>query len=197
MNAMRPQTLSTPRALQLWASALLVAFFLPGSAAAQSELRGNVQNPTFSPSDRALVAYSRQVEDTQELYLYDAAEGTVRQITAVEGAEERGGTDGFFEAGPDPSLRRFEGQLAWRPVLDSDGRQWFAFVSSASETGYGLFLSYLTPEGELAAAGLSSVEASKTRRETNCTYIPMWPVSFGERAGLCEGSRGPGELRFR
>ena len=150
MNAMRPQTLSTPRALQLWASALLVAFFLPGSAAAQSELRGNVQNPTFSPSDRALVAYSRQVEDTQELYLYDAAEGTVRQITAVEGAEERGGTDGFFEAGPDPSLRRFEGQLAWRPVLDSDGRQWFAFVSSASETGYGLFLSYLTPEGELA-----------------------------------------------
>jgi hypothetical protein len=97
------------------------------------------------------VAYSRQVEDTQELFLYDASEGTVRKVTAVEEAGgEGGGTGGFFETGTDQSLRRFEGQLSWRPVLDSDGRQWFAFVSNASETGYGLFLSYLTPEGELA-----------------------------------------------
>lgn len=149
---MRALVLMITSSFRLWWGGVLLALLFPYPVDAQDDLlRGNVQGPTFSPSDRSMVAYSRQVEDTQELYLYDAAEGTVRQVTAVEGPDEEEETaGGFFETDDGQDLRRFEGQLAWRPVLDEEGRQWFAFASSASETGYGLFLSYLTPEGELA-----------------------------------------------
>jgi len=133
---------------------VLLALLLPGPAAvAQNDLlRGNIQDPTFSPSNRALVAYSRQVEDVQKLYLYDKNAGTVRQVTADERGEEEQGstTGGFFENNENQSLRRFEGQVAWRPVLDTNGRQWFVFVSSAGGSGYSLYLSYLTADGSLA-----------------------------------------------
>jgi hypothetical protein len=110
-----------------------------------------MKNLAFCPSNPELVAYSRQVEDTQELYLYDGSAGTVRQVTAVEelGTQDEDAED-FFEGGNERELDRFEGELAWRPLRDRERRQWFAFVSSASKTGYGLFLSYLTPDGTLA-----------------------------------------------
>jgi len=136
---------------------ILLAGLLPDPAAGQEAgddmtlLAGTIKDPVFCPSDWRLVAYSRQVGDVQELYLYDTETRNVRQITAVQKAEEDEETgEDFFETDASQSLRRFEGQLAWRPRRDPDGRQWFVFVSSASEMGYGLFLSYLTPGGELA-----------------------------------------------
>jgi len=151
MNVTRTQSRTGPCALRLWAGIVLLALFLPAHADAQSELRGKIQDPAFSPSNRSLVGYSRQEGDVQELYLHDASTGTVRQITAVEESGGQGeGTGDFFEGGSDRELRRFEGQLAWCPVLDAEGRQWFAFASSAGQTGYGVFLSYVTAEGEPA-----------------------------------------------
>lgn len=134
----------------------LLVCAIPQTAVGQDEegpspLVGKIFDPVFSPSNRALVAYSRQVEDTRELYLYNARTETVRQVTAVDDSDENGGgAQGFLGAGTDQKLSRFEGQPAWRPVLDPEGRQWFAFVSSASETGFGLFLSYVTEDGTLA-----------------------------------------------
>jgi len=134
---------------------LLVGLF-PGAAIGQKAggeaalLTGMIKNPVFCPSNPSLVAYSRQVEDTKELYLYSAKTGGVRQITAVEKTDKEETPEGFLGADTNRSLRRFEGRIAWRPLRDPEGRQWFVFMSSASETGYGLFLSYLTPEGKLA-----------------------------------------------
>lgn len=134
---------------------LLIGLF-PGVAVGQGAggeaalLTGTIKNPVFCPSNPSLVAYSRQVEDTQELYLYNAKTRGIRQVTAVEKIDNEEPSEGFLGADTDRSLRRFEGQIAWRPLRDPKGRQWFVFMSSASETGYGLFLSYLTPEGKLA-----------------------------------------------
>ena len=136
---------------------LLLVCLLPSLAVGQGTESdaalpaGTIQDPVFCPSNPELVAYSRQEGDTQELYLYDTSAETVRQITAVEesGTQDEDAED-FFEGGSERELDRFEGELAWRPLRDPEGRQWFVFVSSASKTGYGLFLSYLTPDGKLA-----------------------------------------------
>jgi len=136
----------------------LSIFFLPCTAlgqggTSQSLLEGKIYNPTFSPSNPSLLAYERQVEDTRELYLYRYPESDeIRRITAVEGSqsEEDAGDLPIFGQQANTEIERFEGQLAWRPVLDADGRQWFVFVSSAAASGSGLYLSYITPDGRLA-----------------------------------------------
>ena len=116
------------------------------------ELRtGKIFGPTFSPSNRALLAYERQVTDIRELFLYNQTDGTVQQITATAGSddEDEEALEDFF-GGSEQPLRLIEGQLVWRPVLDPGGRQWFAFVSSAGDAGYGLYLSYVSSDGEVA-----------------------------------------------
>jgi len=161
IDALLPQ-IEGPAASQLRAPyhggmALLLVCLLPSLAVGQGTESdaalpaGTIQDPVFCPSNPELVAYSRQEGDTQELYLYDTSAGTVRQITAVaeSGTQDEDAED-FFEGGSERELDRFEGELAWRPLRDPEGRQWFVFVSSASKTGYGLFLSYLTPDGKLA-----------------------------------------------
>lgn len=139
-----------------WASFLVLVVGIVSAptvwAQEDASLRtGQIKAPAFSPSNPDLVAYERQVEDTRELFLYDAGSGDVQQITAVEEKdEEAGGALALFGPGPEQKLRRFEGQVAWRPVLDPEGRQWFAFVSSAGSSGSGLFLSYVDAEGTVA-----------------------------------------------
>jgi dipeptidyl aminopeptidase/acylaminoacyl peptidase len=118
--------------------------------APSNQREGKIYAPAFSPSDRSLVAYERQVGDTRELFLYETETGDIQQITARQaGSDSEGGAlQGFFGT-DDQDLRLVEGQLAWRPILDANGRQWFVFVSSEGEQGYGLYLSYVTPEGKL------------------------------------------------
>jgi len=138
----------------------LSIFLLPCTALgqggdSQSLLEGKIYNPTFSPSSPSFLAYERQVEDTRELYLYRYPESNeIRQVTAVEESqpEEDAGELSMFGQQTGTEIERFEGQLAWRPVLDPEGHQWFVFVSSAAASGSGLFLSYVTPDGRLADA---------------------------------------------
>lgn len=129
------------------------------SEPAQSPLEGSIYNPAFSPSNPSLLAYERQVEDTRELYLYNySGEDPPQRITAVDGVAEEGEKEALstlFGTETEKDVKRFEGQLAWRPVLDAKGRQWFVFSSSAASSGAGLYLSYITVSGRLADTTIS------------------------------------------
>ena len=129
----------------------------PGYAA-DERLSGQIYSPNFSPSNPDIVAFERRAGDAWELYIYNRRSGDVQQLTAATGASPKAGSDVFEdlfrEEEESANVTRFEGQLSWRPVLDSKGRQWFAFVSSGDEQSYDLYLSYIDTDGRLAADGL-------------------------------------------
>lgn len=141
----------TARALILLTALLLLAADL---APAQSPPTGRLAAPQAAPSDPDLVAFVRLEDDGQSLHLYDHGTGVSTPVAVrpaqVAGASRQDPLASLFDTAPAAPSSRYTGDLAWRPVLDARGRQWFAFVSSEGADGYDLYLSYVRPDGTLA-----------------------------------------------
>jgi Tol biopolymer transport system component len=142
---------------------LLVIFLLRGAPVASQEtkplpnagdprLAGQIYSPLFCPSNPDLVAYERQIEDIQELYLYHYQTGEIQQIRAVGevGSKKEDPFQSLFQAQRLDDFARFEGQLDWRPQLDDKQRQWFVFVSNGGAKSFDLYLSYVDRYGRMA-----------------------------------------------
>lgn len=137
----------------------LTAVLLTTAVSAQdgsdaSKLVGRIQSPTISPSNPDLIAYERLLRDAQELYLYHRGTG---RVTRIQGGRAENGARtadasflNLFDERDLSTLSSYDGQLAWRPRLDAQERQWFAFVSSGGGGGFDLYLSYVDAQGRLA-----------------------------------------------
>jgi hypothetical protein len=135
----------------------LVCLGAPLSGAQNTELlRGGIYAPAPSPSNPNIVAYERQIESQRGIYLIDLSSGGITQVSVDDADVIEDENDFFAGFGGSEELERLEGfdtGLAWRPVLDSRDRQWFAFVSSGDGSGYGLYLWYVDTEGMLGEEG--------------------------------------------
>lgn len=114
------------------------------------KLEGQVQNPSICPANPSIIAYERIEGDIQEILLYNLEAQTVTRA----GRSEEG--TGKMSVGLDEQreqmvqdFSRYEGQLAWRPLLDANGHQWFAYVGSNAEE-LDLYLSYIDTQGRLS-----------------------------------------------
>lgn len=134
----------------------LLCLGVPLSGAQDAELlRGGIYAPSPSPSNPNFVAYERQIQSQRAIYLIDLSTGDITHVS-VEDDRTDEETDFFPVFGGNEELEGLEGfdtSLAWRPVLDSRDRQWFAFVSSGDGSGYGLYLWYVDAEGTLGEEG--------------------------------------------
>lgn len=126
-----------------------------GSMPSLNKLKGIIYSPRICPYKPYIIAYERQNRDVQELYFYNQALSQIFRI-ATEGPENRPESledvllQLYEEADFDITrISKYEGQLEWRPVVDSKFRQWFVFVSSISGQ-YDLYLSYLDKSGKSA-----------------------------------------------
>ncbi len=133
---------------------LLLAPAALAQEAPADRLAGKVQNPAIAPSDPDLVAFERLDADALELYVYHRRTGAVSrvQVRKQERQAPRPATPftSLFEEQELGRYSRYDAQLAWRPRLDAQERQWFIFVSSGGEAGFDLHLSYVDARGRLA-----------------------------------------------
>ena len=127
-------------------------------------LEGAVYSPSINPSNPHWIAFARVVGSRQQLLIYQVDRGRVIQVSDGQPPSEVA-DDNRFEPVYDPEKRRaklrdFKGYFDWRPVLDNEGRHWFAFVrdvEGAPERS-GLFLSYLNLQGDLNPDGAFKID---------------------------------------
>lgn len=131
--------------------------FLALSLPAQQPGAGRVFNPTASPNDPDLVAYEKLSEDVREI---EFVRLPGREVFPLAGGAMGGETArDILSFGPpgardDSELVRFSGDLDWRPSLDRQRRQWFAYVTGDAARGTILNLSHFDGDGELASEPL-------------------------------------------
>ena len=167
-----------------------VAAFIPSGLYAQisgNPMSGNVRAPQLCPSKPYLIAFEQRQGDVQNLYIYDARNGSATRVSA---SQQTGGDDPFgdlFNNTDTADLQRFEGQLSWRPGLDGEGRHWFAYIAS-STGGLDLFLSYVDEDGRLAPEPL---QIALPRQQ----FHPAWSAS-GEHLAFMSGEGGRSNLQY-
>ena len=149
-------------------------------------LKGQIYNIQFAPSNPSLIAYERLVTDKQEIYLYNISTSEIQKLTAL--SNDKGETGDIFldllHSSDIENLSYYEGQLDWRPVLDSRGRQWFVFISSGKNKGYDLYLSYIDNVGRL-----NNKEPLRLRRK-GTDQFPKWSPDGNSLVFVGEGEKG-------
>jgi len=100
-------------------------------------MEGQVFDPQICPSDPDLVAFQRQIKDTQELYIVDLLSGKLEKVTSRREEEKK---EDYREESPGGYLQGVDWQLDWRPVLDSRQRQWYVFVGDGGVDNFDLYL---------------------------------------------------------
>ena len=150
-----------------------------------AKLTGQVQNPSVCPSNPSIIAYERIERDVQEILLYNVEAQTV--VRAGKSEESTGKMSLTLDEALDEiaqDFSRYEGQLAWRPLLDADGRQWFAYVGSDGDE-LDLYLSYMDTQGRLSRQAPIKLPFSGTER------WPQWAPD-GQSIVFISGSPAEG-----
>ncbi|RMH85683.1 MAG: hypothetical protein D6681_16125 [Calditrichaeota bacterium] len=100
------------------------------------DLHGVLTFPDISPHSPKIVSFVRIDGDHHYLYIYDVVQ---QLLTRVSVAGEYVGAEPS-EPPEEEALLTYTAELDWRPVLDDQGRQWFAFVSNGAENNYDIYL---------------------------------------------------------
>ncbi|MFO8029303.1 MAG: hypothetical protein R6U28_05550 [Cyclonatronaceae bacterium] len=104
--------------------------------------RGELGYPVPAPSDPDIVALTRRDGNRHYLHLYHVTGGMDHRITQQTRRNQQTGrsTVDYTRVENDMLMRKagiptgyFEGDMAWRPVLDQFGYQWFAFVATSGD----------------------------------------------------------------
>lgn len=98
---------------------------------------GVLSQPLFAPETTPAFAFVREQDGNSDLYIFDLRNSDVVQISP--GAP-------FGDAPVAAAGIQYNEQLAWRPIPDSRGRQWFAFVSNWEDGNLDVYLGYLGTE---------------------------------------------------
>ncbi|MFQ6002121.1 MAG: TolB family protein [Candidatus Zixiibacteriota bacterium] len=99
-------------------------------------MKGQVYDPQICPSDPDLVSFQRRFKDSRTLYIFDLLSGKLEEVTSGEKEEKR---DEYEEEHASPA-EGVDWQLDWRPVLDSQGKQWYVFVGDGGIDNFDLYL---------------------------------------------------------
>ncbi|MCB0259058.1 MAG: PD40 domain-containing protein [Calditrichaeota bacterium] len=105
------------------------------------DLEGFLFKPQFSPYPSQVFSFVRQVEAADEsryLYIYDLAAKSLIEVRTVT-------PNTGLTAPVEDSLYQtvvFNEHLDWRPVLDEQERQWFAFVSNGTENNRDIYIGF-------------------------------------------------------
>jgi Tol biopolymer transport system component len=152
-------------------------------------LSGQIYSPKFSRLNPELVAYERQIEDRQELYIYNYGRRELQLIkaTGTASSQEEDILNRLFESRKLAEFTQFDGQLDWRPTLDEKGRQWFVFVSNGGAKSFDLYLSYVDRRGVLAT------EAPIRLAHDGVDQFPKWSPD-GKSLVFVSGGKSGGDL---
>lgn len=149
-------------------------------------LTGQIESPNFAPVSPMIVAYERREKDVQELYLVNIQTKRISKVTAQANEKSAASEDFSFLLNDQPNIKlsRYEGQLEWRPVLDSRGRQWFAFISSGANRDYDIYLSWVDEYGALSSEPALQLPHSGT------DHYPRWSPDGQVLLFVSEGATG-------
>ena len=104
---------------------------------------GGYANPKFSPYPARLFSFTSRSGETQRLFVFDIPNDNVREVRVAEAVSA---ANSDFQIGSSPYLPLYNAELDWRPELDEQGRQWFAFVSTGAEENHDIFLGSIGTE---------------------------------------------------
>lgn len=104
-------------------------------------LGGTLHKPAFSPYPSQVFAFVRSDEPADEnryLYIYDLAAKSLTEVRTVlrNSGPTVSAEDTFYQA------IVYNEHLHWRPKLDSQDRQWFAFVSNGTENNRDIYIGF-------------------------------------------------------
>ena len=109
---------------------------VPCDGSAQS--RGRLFNPQASPSQADLVAFERLEGDSRLIHFARLSDGSQFPLSDAGGEA----VDILSFGGDRAPVTRFSGDLAWRPGIDRQGRQWFSYVAGNGQGGLDVYLHF-------------------------------------------------------
>ena len=182
------------RQLILLAAPLFALVLAPLGVFAQQvssgAISGRVSAPQVCPSNPDLIAYERVEGSVQTLHIYDRRTGRSMRVSS-DARDDNQAADpfgGLFRDADASALQRFEGQLTWRPGLDSKGRHWFAYIATG-DMGLDLYLSYVDADGRVAPEPLLLALADQQ-------FHPAWSPETGNHLVFISGGSGRTDLFY-
>lgn len=101
------------------------------------KISGQLFHPKICPNSLNYVAFTRQIRDNRQIWIFDAKTKGLSQITPQKAASKiEDVNDGDEEQG---LFKGYEDELEWCPVLHG-GKQYFAFVSAGGVNNHDLYL---------------------------------------------------------
>lgn len=147
------QAIFSQSAIQLQGQALEVL------SSQTEDLQGFLFKPKFSPYPSQVFSFVRQVESADEsryLYIYDLAAKSLIEVRTVT-------PNTGLTAPVEDSLYQtvvFNEHLDWRPVLDEQERQWFAFVSNGTENNRDIYIGFAGGSNYIRLTSNPAVDAA-------------------------------------
>jgi dipeptidyl aminopeptidase/acylaminoacyl peptidase len=102
------------------------------------ELTGILSKPKLSPYPSQAFSLERQSESNRYLLIYDLS---AKRLTEIRTVLPKSGVQLVED-----SIRLavvYNGQLDWRPTLDDQDQQWFAFVSNGTQNNRDIYLGFI------------------------------------------------------
>ncbi|HQU74217.1 MAG TPA: hypothetical protein PLG66_18065, partial [Calditrichia bacterium] len=141
-------------------------------SASSQGLPGEISQLNFGPGTVPLFSFIRELDGTTTLHILNYLDN---ELVTVEPAVGNGPADGL-------STATYDGQLSWRPQLDRQGRQWFAFVSNKLDNNQEIYLGYLGGE-----------EYVRLTRNSANDFSPQWSPD-GDKIAFISKRSGEGDL---
>jgi hypothetical protein len=132
---------------------LIFIFLCTSDAIAKNYIVNDVKTvigePNYAPAFPYIIAYSKTSVNKRTLHLINQetqSEYELSQVVVSSKGVLNRFFDGRFDTG-NKDLDYYSGELHWRPLLDSKGRQWYTFVSSTAAGELIVNFNYLDRDG--------------------------------------------------